>query len=368
MVYKLSDFAKLTGVSKSKVRYWRLHNIISGHQLDGYHYFYTDDDYKLFLHLKKTNPDILFRKKVFKYKDLKGLRFGKLVVIKRTNDTFAKNGHRIIQWLCKCDCGNSIVVTGASLQSGYRKSCGCLLKGTSDTMKMRQNFNTLKKDHFQDLLNTYNVDSSEFIKKSKQLVNQHKAKRQSHLLQDLTGKTFGFWTVLHRGRTRYYKHGGQAVCWVCRCKCGTIKTVPGRDLKSGASKSCGCMTKMSWLEFYTKSYLLEHGYTAIYQKSFSKLHGLGGRPLVYDFWITYPIKCLIECQGEQHYRPVRKFGGADKLLVQTVHDYFKQKFANETLRVPLLYVPYFLKTKSDIYTFLDEILKNVKASKNSNSH
>jgi hypothetical protein len=31
-------------------------------------------------------------------------------------------------WLCKCECGNTIIVKNDSLKSEHRKSCGCLKK------------------------------------------------------------------------------------------------------------------------------------------------------------------------------------------------------------------------------------------------
>lgn len=56
--------------------------------------------------------------------DLTGKRFGKLIVIKQ----FSKTVNRKIQtrWLCKCDCGNEIVVRQGNLHTGNTKSCGCL--------------------------------------------------------------------------------------------------------------------------------------------------------------------------------------------------------------------------------------------------
>lgn len=55
-------------------------------------------------------------------------------------------------------------------------------------------------------------------------------------LLDLTGKRFGRWSVLKRcGRS----HGHTA--WLCRCVCGTEKTVSGQDLRRGTSQSCGCL-------------------------------------------------------------------------------------------------------------------------------
>lgn len=53
-----------------------------------------------------------------------GKKFGRLTVIKRVNDV------GLSKYLCKCDCGNEVVVSGNSL--GRRKfSCGCLQDETS---------------------------------------------------------------------------------------------------------------------------------------------------------------------------------------------------------------------------------------------
>lgn len=54
---------------------------------------------------------------------------------------------------------------------------------------------------------------------------------------DLSGKTLGRLTVQKEaGRDRF----GQ-VLWECRCECGQIINVRGRDLRSGNTKSCGCL-------------------------------------------------------------------------------------------------------------------------------
>jgi hypothetical protein len=55
-----------------------------------------------------------------KFKDLTGLKFGRLMVIKRAENC----GHHT-RWLCKCDCGNETISHTTSLTSGRTKSCGC---------------------------------------------------------------------------------------------------------------------------------------------------------------------------------------------------------------------------------------------------
>lgn len=55
--------------------------------------------------------------------DLTGKKFGRLFVIDW-------HGHvgPYRAWNCKCDCGNTKVMTTGSLRSGHGKSCGCLQK------------------------------------------------------------------------------------------------------------------------------------------------------------------------------------------------------------------------------------------------
>ena len=54
-------------------------------------------------------------------KDLTGLRFDRLVVIRRADNY--KNGAS--RWECKCDCGKIKTISGYSLTAGKTKSCGC---------------------------------------------------------------------------------------------------------------------------------------------------------------------------------------------------------------------------------------------------
>lgn len=54
---------------------------------------------------------------------------------------------------------------------------------------------------------------------------------------DLTGQVFGQLTVLYRNGSN--KQGN--CMWVCRCRCGAIRAVASNNLKSGNTKSCGCI-------------------------------------------------------------------------------------------------------------------------------
>ena len=57
------------------------------------------------------------------YRDLTGMKIGRLSVIHPTND----RDHRgSVVWHCRCDCGNEVNLSEAQLIYGNYKSCGCL--------------------------------------------------------------------------------------------------------------------------------------------------------------------------------------------------------------------------------------------------
>lgn len=55
-----------------------------------------------------------------------GKTYGKLTVIKQNGYTYLSNGQQhAALWLCKCQCGNELTLTGIILRSGKKTSCGC---------------------------------------------------------------------------------------------------------------------------------------------------------------------------------------------------------------------------------------------------
>ena len=56
---------------------------------------------------------------------LVGQRFGKLVAIKLIPKEERTWSNKERAWLCKCDCGNEVVVRANNLTSGNTQSCGC---------------------------------------------------------------------------------------------------------------------------------------------------------------------------------------------------------------------------------------------------
>ncbi len=74
--------------------------------------------------------------------DLTGQRFGKLFVIEQTDSKITPSGQKQRQYVCKCDCGNTVIVRSLSLRKGEAKSCGCLR-----VEQAKENLKTIKPKH-----------------------------------------------------------------------------------------------------------------------------------------------------------------------------------------------------------------------------
>ena len=102
-------------------------------------------------------------------------------------------------------------------------------------------------------------------------------------------------------------------------------------------------------------YLSNNNIKYIYQKKFDDLIGLKGKNLSYDFYIPN-LNLLIECQGQQHYRPVDVYGGEEQFKVQLEHDRRKKEFAKNN-NYKLLEIPYW--EYDNIENILNDKLKEV---------
>lgn len=70
--------------------------------------------------------------------DLTGQRFGRLVVIKRIENT-GKNGQK--RYLCKCECGNETTALADNLKRGHVTSCGCYARERATECKTKHGMN-----------------------------------------------------------------------------------------------------------------------------------------------------------------------------------------------------------------------------------
>lgn len=58
--------------------------------------------------------------------------------------------------------------------------------------------------------------------------------------KDLTGLKFGRWSVIQPAPS-IFKYNKSYLAWECICECGNSKIMQGSFLRSGGSKSCGCL-------------------------------------------------------------------------------------------------------------------------------
>ena len=300
-------------------------------------------------------------------KNLVGQRFGRLLVVEQLDD---KNGWT--QFRCKCDCGNEKITSGNNLIYGSKKSCGCLhkesIKNKLSENLINQRFGKLvviskgeskyNKTHWLCKCDCGNetVASTSGLKSGHTQscgCFQDEVARDTHF-NDLTGRRFGKLTVTRRvensktGLTRFE----------CKCDCGNITTVNAAPLMDGRTQSCGCW-KYSKLEEYVVKYFNEKKYINSIdyecQKKFENLTGVGNSLLSYDF-IVYKNNepyCLIECQGQQHYRPIEYFGGKLQFEKQQKHDSLKKEYAN-MLGIELIEIPYTVKKYEEIKIILEQ--------------
>ena len=89
------------------------------------------------------------------------------------------------------------------------------------------------------------------------------------------------------------------------------------------------------------------------------------KPLTYDFYIP-EYKIAIECQGEQHFRPIDYFGGIEEYNNLVKRDKEKKKLSDENGVKVLYYSDY--KYKNEVITNINEIISEINNGKKENTH
>ena len=85
--------------------------------------------------------------------DLTGKRFGRLVVIEKSESTQDKK----VRWLCQCDCGNQCIVRATCLlRKDFTKSCGCIKREVASETYKKIGTNS-KKHNIYDLTGEFGI-------------------------------------------------------------------------------------------------------------------------------------------------------------------------------------------------------------------
>lgn len=94
-------------------------------------------------------------------------------------------------------------------------------------------------------------------------------------VKDLTGQVYGRLTV-----TEFAGIKNRKAQWLCECECGKKVVVCSVDLRSGNTKSCGCLRKENFN---------------------NRTHGLSDEP-IYNIWRNIKARCFNpSCNAYKHY-------------------------------------------------------------------
>ena len=182
-----------------------------------------------------------------KKKDLTGQRFGKLVVVGPTEER--KRGY--VVWGCRCDCGSTVFVRTDKLRLGIVTSCGCerqknltgLRFGRLTVLRQteeRKN-DSVVWECLCDCGNTTFVARQGLVTGKTQscgcMAVEHAKKLGTQNAKNLTGLRFGKLVAVRPTELRK----GTFVVWECLCDCGKTHYVTSVNLLHGYVRSCGCL-------------------------------------------------------------------------------------------------------------------------------
>lgn len=134
--------------------------------------------------------------------------------------------------------------------------------------------------------------------------------------KNLAGKKFGRLTVIERAEDIRQASGRKRVAWICRCDCGEIHVAQADSLKSGGTKSCGCLkaenNRAKWGKHNGSKDRLYGVWTDIkkrcYNPKYKQYKDYGGRGIqVCDEWLR-DYSAFRDFALKHGYDPDAKFG------------------------------------------------------------
>ena len=279
-----------------------------------------------------------------KTKNKVGERYGRLTVLSKT-DRRNKSGNAI--YVCQCDCGNIKEIPSNVLTLNGVKSCGCLLIEVMEQHKLH-----LEGMQFGDLYvieqapsnNNYTmwkcrcICGNEIIVRGNNLTYGNTTncgcKRDKKVAKinyrNLIGQRFGKLVVIDETDRR--SCGGNVI-WKCLCDCGRETFVDTGSLRSGNTKSCGCMQSQG--EMKIKEILEDNNITFCRQHSFDNCKAQHKLP--FDFYVNNSY--LIEYDGIHHFFATNGWNTEERLKLTQEHDEIKNNYCLEN-QIPLIRIPY----------------------------
>lgn len=298
-------------------------------------------------------------------KDYTHLKFNHLLAIKRLPNYKNKKTY----YKCLCDCGNTRIVYGYYLTSGEVKMCKeCVKK--EEEKKLKEKYIGKRYNHLtiMDIIRNDKGEPLALCKcacgnvkeiKLSNVRNGHTSlcgcfekssryNRKHHV--DIANKRFGMLTAI---RTTNKRKNNGGMIWECKCDCGNIAFVSYYNLSKGKTTSCGCRKTSKWEDFID-NYLSSLNIDFVREKRFDDCKNAEGTStLPFDFYLP-KYKIIIEYDGEQHFAPVKYWGGEEKFKRTQQNDSIKNEYC-KTRNFSLLRLSYKL-SENEIKEKIQNIL------------
>lgn len=284
-----------------------------------------------------------------------GQVFGELTVLEmlygyKNEKTYCK---------CLCSCGKECIVYMNNLTTGHTKSCGCrssefvwntrgrtnlvgLIFGKLTVMEMIYGYGNNQRTHCRCVCECGNetiVDMHNLLSGATSSCGCG-AKWCRHggiTYKNLSGLKFGMLTVLNKTNNKYING---CIIWECLCDCGNITYASTDTLTSYKKTSCGC-SKYSNMEQFIIDCLNKNKILNVPQARFTDCRNK--YPLPFDFYLPEYNTC-IEFDGEQHFRPIKFFGGDEEFRYRQQNDEIKNNYCAEH-HINLIRLPYTLTSQ-----------------------
>ena len=170
---------------------------------------------------------------------------------------------------------------------------------------------------------------------------------------NISGKRFGFLVAI---KPTEHRSSNGSVVWECMCDCGNITYVSFGQLVRKHTMSCGCQHKSKW-EMFIADFLQSIGINFKEQKRFDDCRNKKGTDMLpFDFFLI-DHNILIEYDGQQHFVPIKYFGGEERFKTTQDNDEIKNNYCKEH-SIKLLRLPYTL-SENDIKQEILNILSPV---------
>lgn len=169
-----------------------------------------------------------------KFIDETGNKYGRLTVLKKAEQRTSSGS---VKWICQCECGNLVEVAGDVLRRGLTVSCGCFQKQKviKDEIGHKYGKLTVLRRAANRGHRAYWVCQCEcgnIVEISGTNLRQGQQSCGCGQIKNRIGNKYGKLTVIKQKPNNM---------WECQCDCGNTVTIFGKYLDNGHVQSCGCI-------------------------------------------------------------------------------------------------------------------------------